>query len=641
MKLLFKKISLLLSFVLMLSACSSPRPATHKSLVNQPLPTLFSLDDLGKSEKDTYNYRISPDGKKLAWIGKIYNGRGYYPTAFYKEIGSDKVHHLKGYMWGFEWMPDSRHLYVVGADHSEVTTLYLRDITIPYREPYVLFQEPETQVLVEDVLKDDPEHMLIIHNERDKTVYDLYRLNIKTKKTTLLHENDGEITGIILDRSAKNGKVFAFIKNEKIIVAVDSDEILYELTGNETIKHVEYDHKKDTLRLFANKDRDTLAVVDFDLKTKTEKVIVEDKNVDIELYHYDKNYDPMFAITYPNYQEVKALDLRYQPLIDTFKTASDVRININSYDDNQEWFVIQKTTTQGMQRYLYNLNTQRTELLEETSSLAFKGELAKMKPIQYQSTDGLTINAYLTLPVGIQAKNLPTVLLVHGGPMARDYWDFNETAQFLANRGYAVLQVNYRGSTGYGKAFFEAGFGEFAGKMHSDLIDGVNWVTNEGIADPDKIAIMGASYGGYATLVGMTMTPEYFACGVDIFGMSDLELMSENFPPHWKLYLPLWQQYIGNYDNEEDRQKMREQSPINYVEQITNPILVIQGTKDIRVVAEHSTRFVRAAKAVGKDIEYWEMSGIGHNFGPKETTEKLYRKVDNFLAQCLGGRTAD
>jgi dipeptidyl aminopeptidase/acylaminoacyl peptidase len=232
------------------------------------------------------------------------------------------------------------------------------------------------------------------------------------------------------------------------------------------------------------------------------------------------------------------------------------------------------------------------------------------------------------------------VLLVHGGPFVRDIWQYNQEAQFLANRGYAVLQVNYRGSSGYGRDFMEAANGEFAGKMHDDLIDGVNWAVKEGIADAQHIAIQGGSYGGYATLVGLTMTPDIFACGIDIVGPTDLENLNRNFPAYWKPFMHRWRKAVGDPDNLADRELMRAKSPLFYAGQVKSPLLIIQGANDVRVQQEQADRMVQALRAAGKPVEYLLIAGEGHHIQHWKNRLKLYRATEDFLAACLGGRSS-
>ncbi|WP_169337457.1 alpha/beta hydrolase family protein [Psychromonas hadalis] len=628
--------------VFFLSACSSPQLATHQSLINTNLPDLITVNDINGSDDATHSYQVSPDGKTLAWIGPFYSSNyigGHLSTLFYKNLATGSENNLRVWAGYYNWMPGSKKVYADLRHHNEVSTLYVMDLEHPSDENKPVFELADTRLFIIDTLKDDVNHILFSHNNRDKKEFDLYRLNINTQKTTLLYKNTNNISGYVLDRTVKEGAVFAYIQEGKKILAIDGS-VLFDAGENGVVQQVEYDKKSNALWLLANNNSDKIQLLKLDISSMAVQVVVADENVDISYYGMDEKYQPAVVVSHPGYQKFTLLDKRFQPILDKFKTADNVRVDITSSDDKRELFTIIKYTDFGSETYLYDLRDDSSELLSESRSLAFSEKLSLREPIQFTSRDGLTVNGYITKPNGVEAKNLPMVLLVHGGPMFRDYWSYSQEVQLLANRGYAVLQINYRGSVGYGKKFFEAGFGEFSKAMHNDLIDGVDWAIQEGIADPKKVAIMGASYGGYATLVGMTKTPEKFACGVDIFGMSDIELMSKNFPVHWEAYRPIWDKYIGSHTDSVELKAMREASPINYVEKIQAPILVIQGSKDIRVIPAQSREFVKKAIAAGKDIQYWEMTGVGHNYGDQYNQEKLRSKVDNFFAQCLGGQSA-
>ncbi|MEM1427772.1 MAG: S9 family peptidase, partial [Cyanobacteria bacterium P01_H01_bin.130] len=263
-------------------------------------------------------------------------------------------------------------------------------------------------------------------------------------------------------------------------------------------------------------------------------------------------------------------------------------------------------------------------------------DLANMEPIEYQARDGLTIHGYLTLPVGPEAKNLPTVLFVHGGPWARDRWGLNPPVQWLANRGYAVLQVNFRGSTGYGKEFVNAGNRQWGKTMHDDLIDAVNWICEKGIADRSKVAIMGGSYGGYATLAGLTFTPDVFACGVDIVGPSNLLTLIRSVPPYWQPMMAMFAHRVGDIETEEEM--LKERSPLFSVDRIEKPLLIGQGANDPRVKEAESDQIVDAMREAGKPVEYVLYTDEGHGFARPENRLHFYGIVEEFLAKYIGGR---
>jgi len=262
-----------------------------------------------------------------------------------------------------------------------------------------------------------------------------------------------------------------------------------------------------------------------------------------------------------------------------------------------------------------------------------------MQPVSYDARDGLEIHGYLTTPRGVDAENLPLLLVVHGGPRARDNWGYQPEVQLLANRGYAVLQINYRGSTGYGKNFTNSAVGEWAGAMHNDLVDGVDWAISEGIADPDRVGIYGGSYGGYATLVGLTFTPEVFACGIDYVGPSSLVTLIEAFPPYWRPFLEgTFYRHVGDPSNIDDVEDMQARSPLNFVDQIEDPIMIVQGANDPRVTQQESDQMAAALRDRGIPVTYLLAENEGHGFANADNRMALYRSMEVFFGECLGGR---
>ncbi len=327
----------------------------------------------------------------------------------------------------------------------------------------------------------------------------------------------------------------------------------------------------------------------------------------------------------------------FEPMLKRIREDGFQRLNIRSSDDSARVFTISANSDKDWKYYLFDRDSGKIEVLSSNPLAKNTPHLSDIRPVSFTSRDGLEIYGYLTLPKGAPEKNLPMVVLVHGGPWSRDYWGFDREVQFLANRGCAVLQINFRGSDGYGRKYMEAAMGEFAGKMHTDLIDGSTWVIDQGIADPEKIAIMGASYGGYAALVGVTFTPDFFACGIDVFGMSDLETLIEVAPVWWKLGMPKFYKYIGDPKNPEDLEMMKSKSPIYKLDEIKRPLLVIYGGEDQRVDRKQSIDIIEKLKESGKDFEWYSFPDAGHGFyGRNRLT--YFRLVEEFLAKHLGSR---
>ena len=416
------------------------------------------------------------------------------------------------------------------------------------------------------------------------------------------------------------------------------------LTDTVTPLQVSDDHRFGWA--LSNRGRDKTALVRLDLQTGEETVFFADPRVDVSTAHISGITNTPMAVTLEaGAQEWRFFDPKLQALADTLRRPNTSRIDLISMSRDESQLVVLEKDSTGGRYVLVDATNQRAVVLGELSSSRMHAisPLPKQVPLAFAARDGLPLHGYLTTPIdatGKDIKNAPTVLLVHGGPWARDYGNNDDMPFFLANRGYAVLQVNYRGSSGYGKAFQEAAKGEFAGKMHTDLLDGVDYLVQQGITDPSKVAIMGGSYGGYASLVGMTHTPGRFTCGISLFGMSDIASLVNEAPPYWSLGLFKWHDYVGDPAKPEDLQRMRDQSPLYKADQVRGPVLILQGARDARVQLNQSTRMVEALKQAGKPVDFVLFPNAGHNLYRWTDRLTYYRKTEDFLAQCLGGRSA-
>jgi dipeptidyl aminopeptidase/acylaminoacyl peptidase len=343
---------------------------------------------------------------------------------------------------------------------------------------------------------------------------------------------------------------------------------------------------------------------------------------------------------YGERQVIHALDPNFAAVLENLTKLSDGDLGgISSDDSGQRWVASFTHDRDPWATYFYDHSTGESRLLFRPYPNLNSDSLAPMTPVTITARDGLDLHSYLTLPVGVEPTDLPLVLLVHGGPWSRDCWGFQPDVQMLANRGYAVLQVNFRGSTGYGKAFTKAAIGEFAGKMHDDLIDAVDWAVKQGYADRDKVAIFGGSYGGYAALVGVTFTPDVFAAAVDYVGISSLANFMRTLPNVARPFLANnWHLYVGNHNDPEQEADMLARSPITKVDQIRTPLLVVQGANDSRVVQAESDNLVEALRKRGVEVEYMVKEDEGHGFLNPDNQIDMYHAVERFLAEHLGGR---
>ena len=633
--------TLVILFALTMIGCAV-KP-THESLKETDLPRLIPVRDFVANTGYNGHYRISPDGKRLAWKAVA----GTREEIFVRTLGKDDSHSLgfgaQGY--SFVWAQDSRHLlFIKDAGGNENFHLFRVDAEQPGQQPVDITPLANTRVGIQQIIADDPAHILVIHNGRDKAVFDLYKLNLDTGDMSLVYQNDGQIIRMITDR---HGRLRARIRQDEnrryLELPAHNDKSWFILTNwsqDDDVRVLKFSADGTHIHMLSNRGRDKTALVRLDVATGTETVVYAHPEVDVNHVQISPTtLEPVLAYTQPDYPHVEALDPALRELLAGFSDHKPAGIYVSSVDDAQQRVTVDVNDDREVSYYLLDLRHKTTTLLGKNYSADYADALASMTPVRFQSRDGLPLNGYLTLPVTTK-RPLPMVLLVHGGPFGRYIWQYNRQAQFLANRGYAVLQVNYRGSSGYGRHFMQAAYGEFAGKMQDDLIDGVNWAVKEGIADPQHIAIEGGSYGGYATLVGLTMTPEVFACGIDIVGPSDLESLSRDFPAYWKPFMYRWRQAVGDPENPADRERMRTKSPLYHADKTQNPVLIVQGANDVRVQRNQADRMVDALRAAGKPVDYLVLSGEGHRIRHWKNRLTLYRKTEDFLASCLGGRSS-
>ena len=637
---------LLISIIFGISIFSCVTTPTPTSLPDVKSPDLIPLQQLFVSSDWNDNYKVSPDGKRLAWIG-VKDGR---LTILFRMIGRDEVgiintHSLRGIYW-FTWVQDSRRiLYAQDQEGNENYHIYLTDTDQPDQKPVDLTPFENTRASVHQIVRSDPEHVLILHNRRDKTVFDLYRVNLNTHAETEIGHNPGDVIEWITDLKGNlRARVRQGTNEHKLEIWNSTQQIWTNILTwdmEDSVNFLGFTPDQKGMWLRSNRGRERIGLVRLDLETAEESLVYEHPQVDLDRVAVSEfTQKPLFSVSYPDYQETHFFDPSLEADFAALRKKEPTGFGFVSFDNQELMATVPVFTDKGRKFYLLNRLTQEKFLLGQAAIADYADSLATVQPISFTSRDGLTLHGYLTLPKGVSGRQLPMVLLVHGGPWARDYWNYSNVVQFLANRGYVVLQINYRGSFGYGRTFMQKAIGEFAGKMHDDLIDGVKWAIKRGIADPEKICIAGASYGGYATLVGLTFTPDVFACGVDIVGMSNLVSLTELAPPYWKLAMPFWHKYVGNPTRSEDRRTMEAKSPLFRADQLKRPLLIIHGANDARVKQQESDQMVAAFRKAGKEVEYMVFPDEGHmrTYGNWKNILKMYQTIEDFLSKYLGGR---
>lgn len=600
-------------------------------------PDAIALEDFFR-ESDQQAFQLSPDGKHIAFV-QPWNNR---LNLFVIKVGEDEAVQLtwetERSLADYAWVDNERLIFAkdtAGDENYHLLKINIDGTGLVDLTPY----ENTTSGLI-DMLPDVPDHVLIGMNKRDPRLFDVYRVNLETAEAELIAENPGNISGWMTDNDGKLRVAVASDGNISSLLYRETEEEEFQplLTTEigETFSPLMFTADNSNLYVVSNLDSDKTAVQEFDLSSREiirtvfqhEDVDVSgiipspaDKTVAAAVYITDK-------ISYAFFDS--ELEAAYNAIRAQFP---DKEIALGAPDEQGSFrFQAYSDKNKGID-YVYDGETGETVKLAELSYWLDESKLADMKPVTFESRDGLTLHGYLTLPNGKEAKDLPLVVNPHGGPWARDVWAYNPEVQFLASRGYAVLQVNFRGSTGYGQAFLDAGNKEWGKAMQNDLTDGVEWLIDQGIVDPERVAIYGASYGGYAALAGLTFTPDLYAAGVSYVGPSNLFTLLSSLPPYWESEREMFNQRVGH--PEEDEELLKEISPLFHVDQIKAPLFVVQGANDPRVKQAESDQIVQALQERGVDVPYMLKANEGHGFYNLENQLDFYRALEKFLHRHL------
>jgi len=643
---------------LLLSACGRQAAETPAAEAADPAAAMSGLPDLiprteifGNPERAMA--RISPDGAHVSWLApkdgvmNVWVAPADAPDDA-RAITDDRYRGINTYFWA----PNGEYVYYVqdqgGNENfhvyaSDIETGEVRDLT-PVAEG--------ARATIQQVSHDRPDHIVVGLNERNPQVFDLYLVNVRTGERELLKENPG-YAGWVIDNELEPRFAVAPTPDGGARIVDFDGGVFAEIPPEDflTTNAIGFDADNDTLYMIDSRDRDTAALVSVAIESGEKSILGIDDQADVSGVLMDpRTNEPVaFNVDYLKSKWVGMTAETAKDFENLRKTLDGSLSIVSTTEDMSKWVVHEDSTDAPGAYYLYEradgsvseMVVTRPDLADET--------LAPMHALVIEARDGLGLVSYLTLPPGSDADGdgrpavpVPLVLAVHGGPWARDNYGYHPWHQWLANRGYAVLSVNYRGSTGFGKSFTRAAIGEFAGKMHDDLVDGVKWAVAEGIADPAKVAIAGGSYGGYATLIGVSFTPDTFACGVDIVGPSSLVTLIESFPEYWKPFLAgTWYTYVGDPAEEADRTDMLNRSAISRIGDIRVPLLVGQGENDPRVTKLESDQLVDAMAARDLPVTYVNFPDEGHGFQRPENRLAFYAVMEGFLAQCLDGRAEE
>lgn len=585
--------------------------------------------------------QISPNGEKLAYLAPDQNGvLNVWVRTLGKSddavITKDKKRGVRQYFW----QQDAEHLlYIQDQDGDENFHLYQTSLKTGSTRDLTPFSAIRVQVVGAD--PKFPDTMLVGLNIRDARLHDVYRLNLKNGALDLDTTNPGNVLGFTADnnlvvRAAQimhpDGSTEIQVRDSakgawRSFVKWSADEANGGLAG--------FTPDNTKVWLMSSVDHNATRLLEVDLKSGAQKVVSQDPMYDLGglMVHPTKN--TLEGVSYTKARtEWTFFDKAVQADVELLKKVRNGDVNIVSRDQKDQTWIVAFTLDNGpVSWYSFDRASKKADFLFTNNPALESAKLATMKPVSFKAKDGMVIHAYLTVPEGIPAKNLPLILNVHGGPWARDTWGYRPEAQWMANRGYAVLQVNFRGSTGYGKAYLNAGDKEWGLKMHQDLLDAKAWAIQEGIADPARVAIYGGSYGGYATLAGLAFTPTEFTCGVDIVGPSNLNTLLASIPPYWAPMKAMFTKRMGA-----DPAFLEARSPLFKASEIVKPLLIAQGANDPRVKQAEADQIVAAMRKNNQPVDYLLFPDEGHGFARPENKFKFYAAAEAFLGKHLGGR---
>jgi len=628
-----------LSLVLLLAGCAEN---TGTRSANSELARQIPVEDFFRKPQQS-GYRLSPDGERYIYRAPVDGINNIFIQGIGEPEPIQLTHSTDRDIRRFYWGTENEILYLQDTEGDENYKLYRLNIGSKEIKCLTDFENSNTSII--DFYAKDPNEIIIGLNKRDPECSDVYRLNILTGELRMIEQNPGNVRSWMVD-------------NDGVVRIAYAGDVLYRKDGNsefEKLSDLEEEDDTFTIHYFTpdNKNvyayssigRDKIAIVEYDLDANEEiEVLFEDPDYDAfgdderDYFEYSRSRQKLiYALYTAEKRTLHFFDGDMEAIYHRLKEEiGDYEIQFTSISDDFNTFMFYASSDRSEgTTYLYDRSKDELQFIGEATPWLDENEMAEMKPIQYASRDGLTIHGYLTVPKGMKAENLPVIVNPHAGPQWRNSWGFHEYVQFFANRGYAVLQVNFRGSEGYGKEFMQAGFRQWGLKMQDDITDGVNWLIDQGIADKDRIAIFGWSFGGYAALAGITFTPDLYACGIDFWGISNYFTFYNSFPPQWKPYMGEINRRWG--DAVSDSLQMYQTSPVFHVENIIAPVFIGQSANDRRVVFQHSEQMIEELKKYNKEYEYVLVEGEGHALTNEKKTIELMQRVEAFLSKHMPG----
>jgi dipeptidyl aminopeptidase/acylaminoacyl peptidase len=642
---------LALMMAMVLVGCHSPSKMNFgKGLSMKNVPIIPRTTLFGNPDRAAV--RVSPDGKFLSYLAPKEGVLNVWVAPIDspdkgRAVTDDKGRGIRNYFWAF----DNAHLvYTQDQEGDENWRVYSVEVKSSIVKDLTPLEGVRAEI--QEVSRDYPKDILVALNDRDERYHDLYKINIETGERSLLVENEEEFAGFVTDGQfqVRFASKMQPDSSNQYFQRTDSGWVEFlSIPGDDALNtYIEgFDKTGRKVYLVDSRDRNTSALTILNLDAGRHKLVAEDPRADLDgvMKHPTEKHIQAVSFNYDRRRFV-ILDESIRGDIEALEKVSRGELQVvDRTDDDSLWVVAYLRDDGPLEYYLWDRKDQKERYLFNNRKDLEGLLLSQMDSVIIPARDGFSLVSYLTLPPWIETDDdgrpvtpLPMVLLVHGGPWARDSWGYDAEHQWLANRGYAVLSVNFRGSTGLGKDFVNAADKEWGAKMHDDLLDAVQWAVKEGIAQKEKVAIMGGSYGGYATLAGLTMTPDVFAAGVDIVGPSSLITLLESIPPYWVSAAELFRRRVGDLSTKEGREFLESRSPLSFVDQIERPLLIGQGANDPRVKQAEADQIVEAMTSRHIPVTYVLYPDEGHGFARPENRISFQAVTEAFLSQHLGGR---
>lgn len=593
----------------------------------------ISTEDFFRNPEQT-NFQLSPCGDYFTYLKPV-NKRMNIFIENLKDSSTSQLTNSEFDIISYFWANSNKILYLVdetGGENYKLFSINLKENRVEDISP-----KDSASVYIIDPLVEIEDELIVGLNQRDPKIFDVYRLNLKNNKYTLVAENPGNITKWLTDN---DGKIRAALQTDGV-----NTGLLYRDNENEEFRLIERSNFRETfvpvmftfdnknLYIKSNRYRDKIALIVYDPINKKEiETVFQNSEVDLDNAIISTKKEKVLGVTYTTYKKnYKFFD----------KERSDVQnylennfpnylVNIVSTNGEETKYLVRVSSDKSHSSYYYfNKETKLVRKLADESPWLNENDMSSMKPITYKSRDGLTIHGYLTLPKGYYAEDLPVIVYPHGGPWLRNVWGFDPVVQLFANRGYAVLQMNYRGSTGYGKEFWEKGFKEWGRYIQNDIADGVDWLIRQEIADPDKIGIFGYSFGGYSSLMNVSIYPDKYQFAVSLNGIVDFTDLINSVPPYWEPFKEMIYEMVANPNT--DSLMIAAYSPIEISDSVTVPVLIAQGKNDTRVKPISVDRYVAKLKSNGVFVKYIFMEDEGHSIIKEENRIKFYKEAESFI----------